>query len=324
MDNLTETDTKAMLKSVEDADLSTWSDDRRKDFCDTFAKRVRAARYILVHTAEILRERAESRKFISQKHHTAILKGFPRADSRTPYESGLVLSLFGDHHDLDPSAKDSYYQNRTLPTVGGREPGALRLIADQRATDILKNLPPIQKAVEIIDADTAKLMDRKEKVLVQLKKLVEELDEASEPIIMEDLDQKMTIGDFRSMVKERDKKRKALCRRVKDLNEEGAEMEKTIAKKLYSGLPGLSDAVVEAIRSHIEQAFALDEMTRRVSEQVKFGDSEAAVEMLRHFEKDEITISDGVKEKFVQALEKLKLSVKKPAATKKAAKELRA
>jgi hypothetical protein len=56
-------------------------------------------------------------------------------------------------------------------------------------------------------------------------------------------------------------------------------------------------------------------MGRRVSEHVKFGNSQAAVELLRTFEKDEVTISEDVAARFRTALEQLK--VKKPAKASK-------
>lgn len=81
-------------------------------------------------------------------------------------------------------------------------------------------------------------------------------------------------------------------------------------------MPGLAEAVVDVIQQHLDRSKALDAMSRRVEEQVRFGDSDAALELLRHFEADESRISDNVKASFDDALKKLKLSVKgkKPAA----------
>jgi hypothetical protein len=50
-----------------------------------------------------------------------------------------------------------------------------------------------------------------------------------------------------------------------------------------------------------------------------FGDSKAALELLKGFEKDELDISDSIKSEFAGALEKLNVAAKK-LKTKKAKK----
>lgn len=307
MDNLTETSAKDLLTTASEvSDIAHWSDERRNDFCNTFEKRVRVAKYILLTTAEMIREGAERRQFISNKHNVLISKGLKTTDRHGFSNKFGIPSFFPELRDRDTTVD----WDRRTNTIGGRTCESLDLIADERAKAILSNLPPLRQAVEVIDAETAKKIGRKEKLLADAKKTKTELEEASEDIVMADLDQKMTIGAFRDLVKARDAKRKALIRKLSDISEEGGELEKEIAKALYAGLPGLSDAVVESVRTHIDQAIGLDEMLRRVTEQVKFGDSESALSLLRHFEQDEVTISDNVKQRFAEALEKLKLTKK--------------
>jgi tripartite-type tricarboxylate transporter receptor subunit TctC len=122
------------------------------------------------------------------------------------------------------------------------------------------------------------------------------------------------------MVREREEERQKLIKRMNTLASEGRRLESEISKTLFAGLPGLSDAVVAVIRNHVEQALAFESTGRRVEEQVKFGNSTAAVELLRHFESDEVKVSDQVKAQFDEALNKLKVAAKAP--KKKASKAL--
>jgi len=307
IDPLIDTSPKEVLAKVDNQEIAGWSEDRRSEFCTLFTNRVKVARYLLVQTAAIVMESAKRRRFISNKHDRAIFKGFT---------TDREANTFNAFYVFDPQTGGYPYH----PKVGGREVNTLDPIADQRAKEILKSLPPLSQVVAIIDQDTAKKIDRKDKLLKDGEKIREQLDEVCGVIAMDEVDQNMTVGVFLAMVKERDTKRKGLIRKLNEISEEGRKLEEQIAKKLYAGLPGLSEAVVEVIRTHLEQALALDATGRRVEEQVKFGDSEAAVELLRHFEKDEVQVSESVRVQFAAALEKLKLSVKKP----KAAKELRA
>jgi hypothetical protein len=73
---------------------------------------------------------------------------------------------------------------------------------------------------------------------------------------------------------------------------------------------------VEVIKSHIDRSVALDEVSRRVEEQVRFGDSEAAVSLLSHFEQDEVNIGDTIRSQLAEALNKLKISVRGPKKSK--------
>jgi hypothetical protein len=130
----------------------------------------------------------------------------------------------------------------------------------------------------------------------------------------------MTIGEFLANVKTRENERQRLIRRMNDIADEGRRLEAEISKTLFAGLPGLSEAVIDVIRNHVEQAIAFDATCRRVEEQVKFGNSAAAVELLRHFEKDELKVSEDVKARFDAALEALKVTSKSKAKKAKALK----
>jgi len=61
-------------------------------------------------------------------------------------------------------------------------------------------------------------------------------------------------------------------------------------------------------------------MNRRVNEQINFGDSVTALEILKGFEKDELKISDEIEASFKKAMETLKLAGSKKLNTTKSSK----
>jgi hypothetical protein len=301
--NLDQTD---ILAKVEDnTDIANWSEARQNEFVGTFHQRSRVTRYILIKTANRVWELALKRHFISSKHTRSITKGLLELRDHWALPSNFD-ALIGSLHDKN---ERNLYHHPTL--VGGREVAGLNLIADERAKQILANLPPLSKAVEIIDVETSRKIDRKLKIEAEGETLREKLEEVCGVVSLSDQDPEMKIGAFLAMVQDREDQRQRLIKRMNALAIEGQRLESEISKTLFAGLPGLSDAVVEVIRNHVEQSIAFEQTGRRVEEQVKFGQSAAAVELLRHFEKDEVKVSDGVKEQFAAALEKLKVS-KKP------------
>jgi len=285
-DNLIGESTTALVKQASSGEIALWTDEKKKDFCKTFNDRSRVARYLLIQTGMKILDTAQRRQFIGSKHKSSI------EIPSVPYDS-----------------RASYYDAQG---VGGRPVNDLNTIASERAELVLKELPPLKKAVMVIDPVTAGKIERKEKILEELRKLKEglESEELVGPIKMDEVDPKISVGDFMKMVKDRVKKRKAIFSRMDDLAIEGQDLEEYINKKLYKGLPGLSDAVISVAQRHFDRAIALDEMDRRVQERVMFGDSQTALEMLKNFEKDEQTIPDEVRAEFQKALEKLKVSKK--------------
>lgn len=307
---LLETDTKALVQTIAGGDMVMWSEDKKKEFVGTFQDRVQVARCILERTGHDIAQSALRKKFIGQRH-------FDQIFLREAYGNYEFDHLRFVRLTPEQAAVPSYQRQSLKLLVGGREPNDLYNIASQRAADVLKNLPTLQKAVQIIDPDTAKMLDRIEVLKVLGEKLHGEVEEASEPILMAEMDQKMTIGEFRKYVKDRDLARRKLLTRIHEVGVEGSQLEAVVGKRLYKGLPGLAEAVVAVVIQHMERSKALDIMGRRVQEQVMFGDNDAAIDLLAHFEKDETEISGSVKEQFDLALEKLKISVKKGRVTAK-------
>jgi len=283
----------ALMKQASSGEIAMWTDEKKKEFVETFNARAKAGRWILQRTADLILKTALRRQFISEKH--------TRKLGRNRYLQEMR------YHASDYELSDG-----NCSTIGGRPIGDLDAIAQERAELVLKELPPLKKVVSIIDAETAKRIERKEKIVEQLRKLKERLEEEdlSGPIRMADVDPKTTVGDFMKMVEQRAKTRKGIFRKMDELAIEGNRLNVLIDKVLYKGLPGLSDAVISVVQQHLDRATALDEMGRRVGERVMFGDSEAALEMLKSFEKDEQTVPDEVRAEFQKALEKLRVSKK--------------
>jgi len=282
---------ETMLQKIDTTEMATWNDDKRKEFVETFDERAIVSETILIGTASEIINIGTRRRFISAKH----------------------VNKVGRAPEITYPGNSNRYGN-----VGGRSYQELQEVAVTNAKGILRALPPLKKAVQILDADTAKMIDAKEKMEKVGQKLTDKLKEVSSDLDLDDLDQKMTIAAFRKMVKARNKMRNDLIYKLDTLGEELSEVDTKIAKKLYAGLPGLSDAIVKAIVDCYDRVKMLEQMRRRVKEQVMFGDSEAALEILRSFEKDEQELSSDVKEEFKKAMNVLK------AAGKKAVKKLKA
>lgn len=293
MDELNQEDALALVGQAETEGMELWSEIKRKEFADLFTTRSEAARYILLCTAgEILRT-AENRRFIGGKH----LGEFREKNGGRDVE-------FGAFHTREGNSSYSCLPNH----IGGRAVSDLNKIAEARAELILKQLPPLRKVVQIIDIETAKRLDRRDALLKKAKELKGKLDESSGCLNMAELDQDMSIRDFRKMVKDRDKKRRDLVTELNEVGKEGNELDTLINKRLYEGLPGLSNAVIKVALEHVQKATALDTTSRRVTERVIFGDSQTALELLKGFEKDEVKVSENIANQFKEALEKLKLS----------------
>jgi len=282
-------DTVALMKQIENDAMVTWTDERRKDFVGTFSKRTRVSQYLLTRTAEVIIKCALSKHFISQKHVNKLNYNGFRSNA----------SAFFD--------KSSNYNG----TVAGRTAAELDELAEIKAKEILSGLPPLKKAISIIDPETSQMIINKEKLEASGQKYLDQLDEISGDLDLSDLDQSMTLCELRALVKKRDKRRRVLVAKLNEIGEELAGLDKTISKRLYAGIPGLSDAVVHAINACKEKTTAIGEVSRRIEEKVMFGDSEAALEILQSFEQDELEVSDEIRAEFKQAMEKLKLTGRK-------------
>lgn len=278
--------------------LHKWSDERRMKFSETFKARSQVTQYLLLQTAESFLGRAKDKYFIGR---TRIIKEF---GSEYP-------------HFFSPRSNRFYFdQNHNL---GGRAVRDLDEIARQRARALIDQMPSTYAAVKIIDAATARKMDKKKVLLQQAKELRDQLIEVAVPIRTKDHEDK-TLRELMDFVQGKRDEAEAIAKKIQKIAEEGFKLEEDIAKALYEGLPGLSDAVVNVIRQHIDKADGMDGVSRRIEEQVLYGDSQAALDILRSFEKDETEVAQNLQAEFTAGLEKLKLSKKQ---LREAAKEAR-
>lgn len=283
----------ALTQQLSADNLATWSDDKRKSFVDTFDARIRAARYILLKTAAKIASKAKEKHFISDKH-----MGKLEAQLNTEY-SNL---------DLYDKGQDRYSNNKL---IGGRPASELNDIANDRANEIIEVMPALSDAVRIISPEVSTMIDKRAKLLAKGKELFEQSQSLTGGIDMDDLDQTMSIAAFKELVEEREKQRLAVIAKLDQIGKDGRLLDSKINKFLYDGLPGLSDAVLKVVQDYIDRTAGFAALNRRVGEQVQFGDSEAAMEMLKSFEKDEVKISSDVKAQFDAALDLLKLAAKK-------------
>jgi hypothetical protein len=181
-------------------------------------------------------------------------------------------------------------------------------IAETRANSIMRTLPPLKKAVEVISPDVAKLIVERDALEKKAQSLYDKLEEIGGPLDLTDMDQNMSVGALRKFIKDRDTKRKRLAFQLKEIGEETEQLNSTIGKKLYAGIPGLSDAVVDVVTSTYDKAKAFGELERRVSEKVMFGDSQTAMDIFRSFEADEEKVSKDIRNQLLGAVKALKLN----------------
>lgn len=272
--------------------MQLWSDDKKKDFCDTFSQRAEAARYIYYATAGRIAEIARKRRFIGLRKLSTLYK--------QTYGENFDY-LFGEFKNVGGYGRPD--------RIGGRTLSDLNEIAEERAQKVLNELPIIKDAVKIIAPDVAKKMERRDELLEKGQKLLEDLGTLEEPLVLTDYKDKK-VSQFLEDCKDLAKKRRKIIDQLNDVGEEGMELESQIDKALFRGLPGLDDAILEVCKEHVERAKGLDQFNRRVAEKVKFGDSAAALNLLQEFEKDEQKISKSIAISFSNALAKLQLAAK--------------
>jgi hypothetical protein len=278
--------------------MAMWSEDKKKDFAQTFEQRSKASRYLLLRTAYHVYHYSKNRKILSDKHGRYV-----KCDDST-----IVESLY----DTERGRRTHGGQD----SIGGRPESELEEIAKQRAKQLLEELPPLQKALEIVQPDVARKMAKRDHLITVGQDLMAHLERNSKTIKMSEVDEKLTIGEFLAQVQELEKQRTDTIKALDKIGKEGCKIDAEISQALYAGIPGLSDAVLKVINQHTERAKVMGETCRRVGELVLFGDSDAALSLLQTFENDEAKVSDEVRTEFSGMLEKLKLARKKKALSK--------
>ena len=265
--------------------ILTWSDDRRKEFCKTFENRVNVAQRILLDTANHVLKEARKRHFISVK-----------AAQRLENELGEVSrNCRYDYHRNDRDVSD---------------------VVAKRVRKVIDTLPDEMSAVTIIDPETANKIKQRDEYEDKIRITYDKLQELPVTYELDDPNyESMTVAEFRAMVKNTVNERANCIDLLREYKAQYDVLDKQIAIKLYSGLPGLSDAVVSVVKTMLTRAKDFGPTMRRVHETVMFGDSIAATTLLAGFEKDEQTVSDEYLTTLRDGLEALKLG-KKPTKAK--------
>lgn len=284
---------QALVLQAQDSAIENWSDARRKEFTNVFKQRATAAKYIYFKTADLIIQRAQSKKIISTKHSAKF--------NETHHWN--IRHLF----DHDSSCNRQSYCSCGNGTVGGRVLQELDTLATQRAENILQELPSVRKALSIIQPAIGLKMDRRDVLMKEGQDLTDELDELSKPIRLRDLDPNTKIGEVLEQAEILEGKRDVIAQKLVKIGREGSRLEDEINTALFEGIPELSEAVLKVAHDHHERGIFFDQATRRVEEKVMFGDSKAAMDILQRFEKDEVDVSSTIKAEFSGALERLQL-----------------
>lgn len=270
----------------------SWSDEKKNEFCNLFKKRVRVSQFVLICVA---------REILNKALHSYMVG---------VRKNGELNKAISDLPELDDYSH-SGHASGSWERVGDRDKSELMEIARTQAKQILQDLPKMADVVAVIDKTTSERMQQKEAILKECNQLRDELVEVVEPISMSSMvedNPKITLKEFLGIIKKREERRDYLVSTIDRKVSDGIRLEKEIAKALYKGLPGLSEAVSKTILDLVEQVRLLDTTTRQVEEKVKFGDCEAALEILNHFGENEIQSRSEISERFKQALANLGLN----------------
>lgn len=290
----------AMVKHVEDnkSSIIAWSDDKKKDFVGLFKKRANASIYILRNTAKSIANTALKKQFLGQ----------PRFNKLTE-----ELNHFAGDDQLGfQQPNQAYYRDddsrrKVWADTYDRTQHDLDEVVATRSKDIVKQLPSMVKAMEILDPETAKDIIKRDELKKKGQEIVDKFNETSVEIRLSDMPQDMTIGEFRQHVKDLEATRKGYMDELEEISKEGQELERRINKALFKGIPGISDEIEEVCKDVYERSKALGVLIRRIEEQVLYGDSETAVTLLSSFDKDERELRGDIQERFRKGLERLKL-----------------
>lgn len=237
----------SLVQQVSRDAIVAWSDDKRREFVGTFTNRVKASQYIYLITGKRLLKKAQERQFIS-------IRQYEEAKAKA---AGLPVESLIDKKPGDACYYSGYEELREAAIVGSRPVAELNTIIDQRCEEIIKSLPHLKKAVEIISPETAKLISTRDRLTEEANVIVQELEVLCADLDIDDLDESMSLKDFKQLARDRYEKREDLKAQLAKLGERTKELQIKIDKFLYSGIPGLSDAIVEVAVSNFEHALGL-------------------------------------------------------------------
>jgi hypothetical protein len=236
-----------MLARATPESIAAWSDDKKKQFCELFAQRVKASRYILRGIAHR----------VVNKTRTSFMLGQRKASE--------LEGQFSSRHDFFDVQDNGRGYHHRLNTIGGRDYSELCEVIEERTKEIVRNLPPVVQAIEVIDKVTAERMRQRDDLVKECEELRDQLTEVCEPVSMKSIAEthpKTTLLEFLSMLDTKEQNRQRLVATITSKMTEGVRLESEISKAMYKGLPGLSEAIVEVVNGMLEQDKALDMRSR--------------------------------------------------------------
>ncbi len=307
------TDATAELDSPTDAlsllardstTMASWSDEKKKDYVTLFKKRANASRYILRNTARIIASTTKEKQFLGVPRYNALVEECNNFQGDEVIESR-------PHHDRNNHEQWATAFDRTRSDLDG--------MAQDRASALIKQLPSMNAAMQILDMETFEKMQRRDTLREQGQNLVDEFQELSVDIKLSELDQNMTIGQLLASQKELEAKRAAILKQLDEISTEGQRLEREINKALFKGMPGIGDEIAAVVKELYQQSRDLGVTTRDIENTVLYGDCREALHILESFKTDERKVTSAVGQRFQASLEALKLRVAKtPKKAKKA------
>lgn len=289
----------ALMGGESAAAMALWTDDKKKDYVGLFKQRANASMYILRETARGLANRAKEKQFLGVPRYNKLLEDCCHFAG----EDAITSNNYYDRQGTSDLWRKTYDRSQT----------DMDAIVKERVVEYIKQLPSLNAAMLILDAETHAKMLRRDELREKGQELTDKFGELSVDIRLSDMDQSMTIGAFRAYMKDLERKRKAMLEELEELGKEGQDLERHINKALFKGLPGIGDEIESVVKELYQQSKDMGSTSRSVENTVLYGDCEAALAILESFKNDEKKVSTAIGLRFANGLELLKLKLaKKP------------
>ena len=274
------------------AAMALWTDDKKKDYVGLFKQRANASMYILRNTARELASRAKEKQFLGVPRYNKLVEECMQFAGED--------AIQGDYYNRQGNA-DLWRKTYDRSQVD------LDAIVKQRVVSLIKQLPSLNAAMLILDAETHAKMLRRDELREKGQEITDKFAEVSVDVRLSDMDQSMTIGDFRKYMKDLESKRRAMLEELEEIGKEGQDLERHINKALFKGLPGIGEEIESVVKELYQQSKDMGSTSRSVENTVLYGDCEAALAILESFKSDEQKVSTAIGLRFQNGLELLKL-----------------
>lgn len=285
------------------AAMALWTDDKKKDYVGLFKQRANASMYILRNTARELASRAKEKQFLGIPRYNKLVEECMQFAGED--------AIQGDYYNRQNTA-DLWRKTYDRSQVD------LDAMVKERVVSLIKNLPSLNAAMLILDPETHNKMLRRDELREKGQEITDKFAEVSVDVRLSDMDQNMTIGAFRTYMKDLETKRRRMLEELEEIGKEGQDLERHINKALFKGLPGIGEEIESVVKELYQQSKDMGSTSRSVENTVLYGDCEAALAILESFKSDEQKVSTAIGLRFANGLEllKLKLAGKKGKAKK--------